>query len=288
MTLRHLEIFLAVCASMSMTKAAEKLNMSQPAVSKAIAELEDFYHARLFDRISRRLYLTDAGAALKSYAETILTQYEESVTYLRDGSSFQTCRLSVNVTVGETILADLCTAIKEQIPGIDLKVHVANSSAIEKELRNNDCDIAIIDSISDPSFQTIPLYKENLVFAASDTLIPQSHLMEYFLKQRLLLRETGSGNRACIDAWLRKISFPANNIWESTSDEALLQMAEAGLGIAAIPQSLLKTQKRSLHTVMTGGEPFIRTFHLIYQNGKYLNQNTKQCIEVIKQFTSAR
>lgn len=284
MTLRHLEIFLMVCRYMSMTKAATALNMTQPAVSKAIAELENFYHVSLFDRIGRRLYLSDAGQALKSYADTILSQYEESVTFLRDGSSFQSCRLSVNVTVGETILPELCRTIYDRLPDIDLRIRVNNSSAIENQLRNNDCDIAVMDRNDDPAFNAVPLYRETIVFVVSDSLIRQSHILkEDLLKQRLLLRETGSGNRSCIDAWLSRISFPHSHIWESTSDETLLAMAEAGLGIAALPQSYLqKSRNRSVHTVAVGGEPFQRTFYLLSMQGKYLNRITLQCIDIIR------
>ena len=284
MTLRHLEIFLPVCRFMSMTKAAAALNMTQPAVSKAISELESFYHVSLFDRIGRRLYLSDAGKALNHYADTILSQYEESVTFLRDGSSFQSCRLSVNVTVGETILPELCRTVYERLPEIDLQISVHNTAAIENQLRSNECDIAIIDRSDDPSFNAIPLYREPIVFVASDSLIPRSHILkEDLLKQRLLLRETGSGNRACVDAWLNRISFPRSRIWECTSDETLLTMAEAGLGIAALPQSYFqKTRNRSVHTVAVGGEPFQRTFYLLYMQGKYLNRITLQCIDIIR------
>ncbi|MGN1410711.1 MAG: LysR family transcriptional regulator, partial [Eubacteriales bacterium] len=62
MTIRHMRIFVAVCESnCSITKAAEKLNMTQPAVSLAVSELENYYGVKLFDRISRRLYLSEAG-----------------------------------------------------------------------------------------------------------------------------------------------------------------------------------------------------------------------------------
>ena len=83
MTLRHLEIFSAVCAQESFTRAAEQLNMAQPAVSLAIRELEVFYNVRLFERMNRRVYLTEAGRTLRQYADTVLSQFQESVEILR-------------------------------------------------------------------------------------------------------------------------------------------------------------------------------------------------------------
>ena len=87
MTLRHLEIFSAVCAQGSFTRAAEKLNMAQPAVSLAIRELEVFYNVRLFQRMNRRVYLTEAGSTLRQYADTVLSQMRESVEVLRESGA---------------------------------------------------------------------------------------------------------------------------------------------------------------------------------------------------------
>ena len=79
MTLRHLEVFRAVCARESITLAAEHLNMTQPAVSLAVKELEAFYGVQLLERMNRRIYITDAGRSLLQYADAVLTQFEESV-----------------------------------------------------------------------------------------------------------------------------------------------------------------------------------------------------------------
>ena len=89
MTLRHLEIFSAVCAQESFTRAAEQLNMAQPAVSLAIRELEVFYNVRLFERMNRRVYLTEAGRTLRQYADTVLSQFQESVEVLRERVSWR-------------------------------------------------------------------------------------------------------------------------------------------------------------------------------------------------------
>lgn len=73
MTLRHLEVFRAVCARESITLAAEHLNMTQPAVSLAVKELEAFYGVQLLERMNRRIYITDAGRSLLQYADAVLT-----------------------------------------------------------------------------------------------------------------------------------------------------------------------------------------------------------------------
>lgn len=90
MTLRHLEIFRAVCARESITLAAEHLNMTQPAVSLAVKELEAFYGVQLLERMNRRIYITDAGRSLLQYADAVLSQFEESVRVLRTAAPIVT------------------------------------------------------------------------------------------------------------------------------------------------------------------------------------------------------
>ena len=93
MTVRHMYIFKTVCECQSITAAAGKLNMTQPAVSVAIKELESFYQVKLFERMNRTIYLTEAGNTLREYADSILDQFEEAEAVLRDGTSMARCRM---------------------------------------------------------------------------------------------------------------------------------------------------------------------------------------------------
>ena len=121
MTLRHLTIFRAVCQTESITLAAEHLNMTQPAVSLAVRELEDFYGVQLFERMNRRIYITEAGRTLLQYADTILSQYAESVQVLQEARHRGSCRFGVHVTFGETVLPSLLRRLAEQLPDITVR-----------------------------------------------------------------------------------------------------------------------------------------------------------------------
>ena len=132
MTLRHLEIFSAVCAQESFTRAAEKLNMAQPAVSLAIRELEVFYNVRLFERMNRRIYLTEAGRTLRQYADTVLSQMRESVEVLRESGARGTCAFGVHVTLGETRLAEILIHLAAELPEMEIRACVQNSRETER------------------------------------------------------------------------------------------------------------------------------------------------------------
>ena len=138
MTVRHMYIFKTVCECQSITAAAGKLNMTQPAVSVAIKELESFYQVKLFERMNRTIYLTEAGNTLREYADSILDQFEEAEAVLRDGTSMARCRLGVNVSVGETFLPGMLKLLEEKIPGIHMEVLVGNTVTIEEKLNENE------------------------------------------------------------------------------------------------------------------------------------------------------
>ena len=160
MTVRHMYIFKTVCECQSITAAAGKLNMTQPAVSVAIKELESFYQVKLFERMNRTIYLTEAGNTLREYADSILDQFEEAEAVLRDGSSMARCRMGVNVSVGETFLPGMLKLLEEKIPGIHMEVLVGNTVTIEEKLNENEIDFAVVDGLKDQTRRVIqPLFR---------------------------------------------------------------------------------------------------------------------------------
>ena len=163
MTLRHLTIFRAVCQTESITLAAEHLNMTQPAVSLAVRELEDFYGVQLFERMNRRIYITEAGRTLLQYADTILSQYAESVQVLQEARHRGSCRFGVHVTFGETVLPSLLRRLAEQLPDITVRAFVTNTRENEEMLLRNELDFAVIDNVKGlEALRTVPLGKEEM------------------------------------------------------------------------------------------------------------------------------
>ena len=163
MTLRHLEIFRADCQLESVTLAAEQLNMTQPAVSLAIRELESFYGTRLFERMNRRIYITDAGRTLLQYADTILSQFQESVQILQEARHSGSCRFGVHVTFGETCMPIILKRLSEELPDITAKAFVGNSRKNEEMLLRNELDFAVIDNVTlSPGLTVLPLCRERM------------------------------------------------------------------------------------------------------------------------------
>ena len=275
---------MAVCRTMSMSKAAVQLGMSQPAVSKAIAELEAFYNVSLFDRLNRRIYLSEAGTSLMHYAEVILSQFEESVSFLKDENKISACRLSVNVTAGESFLCDLIQTIEKKLPFLQLNVSVHNSKQIEQMIRANLCDIGIIDEKDDSQFDSVFLCEERLgLFVSEQYRIEETIEAHDLSSHRLLLRESGSGSRAKADVLLAETDYPLSEIWGSSSDRTLIDLARNGFGIALLPVSCVRTEDR-LKEITISEITLSRNLYLVSLRNKYLSTQIRECMKLICSF----
>lgn len=134
MTLRHLRIFVAVCEEGSVTLAAEKLYLSQPAVSLAIHELEEHYGVRLFDRISRKLYLTSAGNRFLEYAVHISSLFDEMERDIQNWDTLGALRIGSSITIGAALIPKAVALYSQQYPDVEIKMVIDNSQVIEKKV----------------------------------------------------------------------------------------------------------------------------------------------------------
>ena len=287
MTLRHLEIFAAVCDQGSFTRAAEKLNMAQPAVSLAIRELEVFYNVRLFQRMNRRVYLTEAGSTLRQYADTVLSQMRESVEVLRESGAGGTCAFGVHVTLGETRLAELLARLAREVPEVRVRAWVNNSRETERMILDNRLDFAVVDNVTlSPHYLVEPLCGEDLAAVCAPEYLPgrESLTLAELAEERLLLRERGSGTRNRVDAELQRLGAAPAPAVESISTASLLSCARAGLGITLLPRSLVEADLAggALRELAVEGGAFRRTYFLVRHRSKYLTGGMERVIAVLR------
>lgn len=286
MTVRHMYIFKTVCECQSITAAAGKLNMTQPAVSVAIKELESFYQVKLFERMNRTIYLTEAGNTLREYADSILDQFEEAEAVLRDGTSMARCRMGVNVSVGETFLPGMLKLLEEKIPGIHMEVLVGNTVTIEEKLNENEIDFAVVDGLKDQTRRVIqPLFRGEMAAVCTPSYGPHGPVtVKELAGYRLLLREKGSGNRVCIDAMFESHGCSARPVVDSISDLSLLKLAEEGFGITILPRELAAEQLAAgrLKEVKLTDDTLERQYFIAYNKKKYLTGRMKEVLQVLK------
>lgn len=291
MTLRHISIFRTICETdCHLTKAAEKLHMTQPAVSLAVKELEEYYGVCLFDRIGRRLQITDAGELFLRYAVHITDLFSAMETGLRDWETKGILRIGASITIGSQFLPGYVKAFSKHCPEIDVRVTIEQSERLEQKILANDLDFALIEGIAhEPCIVSEEYMEDHLsVICAADSSGFQGDSIKLadFQKQRFLLREKGSGTREVFDRETARAGLHILPAWEAMSTTALVNAVIQGLGIAVLPhRMILPALKQGLiRTINVQGLTFCRSFFIIHHKDKYLTASARRFIALCRDY----
>lgn len=281
MTIRHLEIFTAVYRQNSITRAAEQLHMTQPAVSVAVRELERHYRVTLFERLGRRLYPTDHAHGLYARAVHILESFRE----MEQGLGQEGClRVGSSVTLGNVLLPKVAAVWQQRHPGCPLQVTVANGGTLRQKLRDGDLDAAVIEfPVEDEALMCRAFRQDHLVL-----VLPEGHPLAeqpdirlcQALEWPLLAREVGSAGRTFVELVLARNGLKAKIAWESIDTQALLQGVRAGLGVAFLPEALAVGQP-GLVTRQLRDEPFCRENMLVWHRHKRITPQLRELMELL-------
>lgn len=291
MTIRHIRIFLSLCENeYNTTRAAEALHMTQPAVSLALRELEQYYGVTLFDRIGRRLQITEAGRRFMEYASHISSMFDDMEKGMRDWDYFGKLRVGASITIGSQFLPGYVKAFYQRYPGTDVKVMVAPTERLEQKILQNELDFALIEGIPhSPSLISEEYLDDHLtvVCSANSTFRHGQKLsIDEFRKQNFLLREPGSGTREVFDRVVGNAGFTVDPIWEATSTTALVNAVIAGLGIAVLPHRMVVGLIERGLVVAVGVDSlnFSRRFRIIYHKEKYLTSSAKAFLNLCRSY----
>lgn len=291
MNLRHFKIFLAVCDNnCNTTHAAQALYLVQPAVSRAIQELERDYGVRLFDRLSRKLYLTEAGLRFREYAKHIVSLEEELETGMRSLSESATVCVGASITIGSQFLPGYVEAYQAQFPCTQIHVQVTASESLERAVCANEADIALIEgTVHNASLISEAYMKDRLLVVASPQygFSPgQALSLDEVRKQRFLLREQGSGTREVFDSFMETAGVHISPIWESSSTTALLNAAIHGLGIAVLPQRMIlgPLQRGRIICIRIEEIDFTRTFNMVYHKNKFIFPALRRFMDLCRNY----
>ena len=283
-------IFRTVCESdYNSTKAAEQLHMTQPAISLAIKELEQYYGIRLFDRIGRRLKITDSGKLFLQYAIHITDLFDDMETGLRDWDSKGILRVGASITIGSQFMPGYVKAYSEICPGIDVRVVVEQSDTLEHKILTNALDFALIEGIPrDPRIIAEAYMQDQLsVLCSADKGWKQGQTIsrQEFKKQRFLLREKGSGTRDVFDRVTAQAGIHITPAWEAMSTSTLINAAITGLGIAVLPSRMIQPALDSgqIITVNVEGLDFKRNFYVIRHKDKFLMPSAEKFIALVNE-----
>ncbi len=146
MTLRHMKILVEVYRQNSVTKAAQALHLSQPSVSLALRELEDYYGVTLFERVGRRISPTECGREFYGYAVHVVSLMDELETRMRNWDAIGTVRIGATVTIGTYLLPELVRRYQAEFPALHVDVQVRRASQVEQLVLDNRIDLGLIET----------------------------------------------------------------------------------------------------------------------------------------------
>lgn len=286
MTLKHLKIFITVYQEMSITHAAEKLHMTQPAVTRSIQEIENYYGVSLFERMNHRLYKTESGNRLYAGALHIVGSFEDLEKEMSGWSESGVLSVGGNITLGNTFLPSAASLFQKAYPKQQLKITISNSALLQQSLLNNHIDIALIEGNVSSEYLSTELLSENRLLL----IMPKDHplkdaetiYLEDLSRYPILLRETGSSSRAFLDHIFAFHGISITPMWESMSTQAIIRAVISGLGISILPEPLVADPIRAglVAARTVEDESFIRKNYIVWHQQKRLNPSLKSFITI--------
>ncbi len=288
MTIRHFKIFIKVVQSKSITKAAKDLFISQPAVSLAIKEMEDYYGIKLFDRMSRRLYITNVGLDIYDKALNIINSIELLDEEIKSNTNSRKLKFGAAITFAScylpTILSNICST------NINVISHIANSGILIDLVLNRQLDLAVIEGpVRSDKLVSTPLINDHFVLIVhkSNSLASKKTVTLNDLKQQTFIsRESDSGTRLIIDNILLSNNIVIEPSIVSTSTIAIISAVKANLGVSIISEhmfDLLKPDDIIKRTI--SGVDITIPFSIIHLKNKFLDHEFRLLLELINNST---
>lgn len=272
MTLEQLRIFLAVAREQHVTRAADRLNLTQSAVSAAIRALETRYGVDLFDRVGRSIRLNQAGRAFLPEADRLMKQAGEAEAALRDlgGGLTGTLAIMTSQTVGAYWLPARLARFHAGHPGITLDIRIGNSEAAAEAVETGAVELAIVEGAArNPALRSRIVASDEMIFVG-----PAGHPgragapldRDALIAARWVLREPGSGTRDAFEALAARHGLGLGDldiVMTLPGNEAVLGAVEAGLGETYISRFAAALALRSGLLRETGGAAETRVFYLV-------------------------
>lgn len=287
-TLRQLDIFLKVVEFQSVTKAAEELYLSQPAVSIQLRKLQEQFDIPLTEVVGRQLYVTDFGKEIAASAEKILAEVD-AINYNTKafrGELAGRLKLSI-VSTAKYVMPYFLSDFMARHPGVDLQMDVTNKMGVINSLENNEVDFSLVSVLPKQlNLNRVELLRNRLYLVGGTTLkrIKKPSGKKILTSQPVLFREKGSATRDAMERFLAEQELPASKKIELTSNEALKQAIVAGLGYSIMPLIGLKNELKSgeLEIIKMRGLPVVTHWNLVWLKTKRLSPVAEAYLEFVR------
>lgn len=275
-TFRQLRLFLALAETGSVSGAAKVLHVTQPTASMQLREVTQAVGLPLYEVVSRRVHLTEAGHALARTARAIASEWDAFEQRVSGAKGLTQGRLKVAVvSTAKSFVPRLLGSFCKLHPHIDISLEVLNRDHVITRLRANQDDLYVMSlppgelPLEDRILMPNPLV---VIAAAGHSLAGKKRVpLAQLQGERFILREKGSGTRIATDAHLRKLGFAPAAVLELGSNEAIKESVEGQLGISILSRHALGARHEGLAILPVPGFPIQSQWHLVWPKGKQLS-----------------
>ncbi|MBI2206483.1 MAG: LysR family transcriptional regulator [Candidatus Rokubacteria bacterium] len=290
MTLRQLEVFMAVARERSFSLAARRIHLSQPTLSEHVHELERELDTPLFVRRGRTVTLTDAGRVFEPYAARIVTTVGDARQAVAevDGLARGSLLIGASTTPGVYVLPRIIGAFRRRYPGVDVTLKIGNSRTIEEAVRANDFDLGVVGGHGlAPGEHCLAagLVDELVLIVPPDHPWARRRAIEpsRLATQPMLTREEGSATRQVAERALQRADVRFSIAMELDHPEAIKQAVMAGLGVAFVSIHAVRGEVATgrLRTLRVRGVAIQRHFHVIHHEARTLSASARAFMELL-------
>lgn len=287
-TLRQLEIFAAIAKAENVSRAAERLAMSQSAASGALVELERLFDCPLFDRVGKSLRLNATGRGLLPLAESMLSQGRDVEAYLA-GGRVGPLKIGATLTIGNYLATLLIAEYMGRHPEGNVQLHVANTDSIVESLLHFECDLGLVEAdVSHPDLVVEPWMEDELVvFCAPGHELADAGGAdnETLARQSWILRERGSGTRSQFDRIIASRLDRLDLRLELEHTEAIKRAVESLLGIGCLSRLALSDALRrgSLVEIRTPQFDLRRRFNFARHRQRHMSASVQSFLGLCRE-----
>lgn len=291
MNLESIKIFCDVAETKSFTQAAQNYFISQPAVTKQMKQLENYYNVTLFDRNERKLKLTKAGETFYPFAKELIGINEIAFQEIQNELNEQNHRLVIGAsfTIGEYLLPQVISEFKKQNTNIQIELSIGNTPSVLEKLNLNEVDVALVEGVFQiEKYDVYKFAEDNLIAICSsqNKLLKQDSVeLSDLLKEQFIVREKMSGMRKIIKNELERHNMTyAQSFMELGSIQTIKSAVEANLGISFLPKIAVERELALgvLGNINVTNLNLSRDFWIVQKDTEFRKQIVRQFNDFIK------
>lgn len=284
MTIRDLEIFIEVVKTRNMSNAAKNLEISQPTVSHAISQIESEYNVKLFDRISKKLYITDVGLRLYDFALNILEQFQDTVIFLQGSSTAHNINLGVSSNFSSQFLLEIIDEYEKKKEDTSIRVYVDSREEILKKLNAGIINLAIIDGDAGVEKNIAePFYEDEIyIISAGDSELKGKKELEAedLRNRKFVLGDLDDSTKKILLNYLRETNIPIDIKYICQNKDMVLNIVKSSDAISLGAESSFEDNEIIKHRIKD--LKINRTYYMVYHKEAFLKKNLKNFVQFIK------